>query len=59
MNKFICTKEKPFPRKPTYHEKWEHPDAIYEGDYDYEDGTVAEEYYCPNCKLTFYVELPQ
>lgn len=60
MERSICTKENPMPVGSK--ERWEHPDAIYQGDDYGRGGGVAdgdyEIYICPNCDKKFYVELP-
>lgn len=48
-----CTKEAPADNKPG--DRWQHPDAIsLEGTCD-----CCDRYRCPNCGLTFKVELPE
>ena len=56
----ICTLESPYSKDKGG--RWQHPDAI-EISEDYgKGGGVADgdyiQYECPNCKLKFWVELP-
>lgn len=58
MEKKICTKENPYVIAPRVAGvRWEHPDAVYQRDWDKGDYDT-EEYLCPNCNLRFEVELP-
>ena len=51
---FICTKERPW--TPSYGAPAQHPDACDVGECS--EG-CCDKYRCPNCNLTFLVELPQ
>ena len=54
---YVCTKENPWtPEKGT---PVTHPDAKYLGDRDFGLGEYCEQYECPHCGKSFYVELPQ
>ena len=57
-DRFICTKETPWTKDKG---RAIHPDAIYqpELDRDYGGGEYTETYKCPNCGITFEVELAQ
>lgn len=57
MNRLICTKEKPYV-KVNKEDRWEHLDAEWIKQRDW-DGYSEDVYHCPNCDLTFSVELPQ
>ena len=55
----ICTKERPMPRPIPEGTRWSHPDAIETGQTDYQSAYGSyDEYSCPNCGKTFWVELP-
>lgn len=56
----ICTADSPWAKEKTG--RWQHPDAIEIGEDYGRGGGVAdgdyEQYKCPNCGKTFWVELP-
>lgn len=56
-NRHICTKEDPW--SPEKSKTAIHPDADYLGDRDFGGGEYCEQYRCPHCGKSFYVELPQ
>lgn len=56
-DRFVCTKDNPWSKDKA--ERATHPDAKWVRDYYYEDGGGKDVYECPNCKLTFSVEIPQ
>lgn len=58
MTRMTCTKEAPMPKGAGGY--WEHPDAHTVGE-EYNGlsgGGDYERYTCPNCGLSFRVELP-